>query len=291
MTLDTRTIGNSGISVSCIGLGGMPLSIAGRPEPEQAFAVIKAAVEAGITFIDTADVYCLDDNDIGHNERLIAAALRELKADHVTIATKGGLHRPKGAWTTDGRPEHLTAACELSLIALGVDTIDLYQLHAPDSDVPFAESVGALADLRAAGKVRHLGLSNVSVAEIEEASQIVPIVSVQNRCNLFDTDAFTTGVIDHCIKTNIAFFPHSPVGGHRGHRRTTKDEELTTITNEIDATPEEVLLAWLLGISEMVIPIPGASQPASIISSASAATLKLPTDVQQQLTQRARSTQ
>ncbi len=291
MKLQTRTIGNSGISVSCIGLGGMPLSIAGRPEPEQAFAVIKSAVEAGITFIDTADVYCLDDNDIGHNERLISAALRELKANHVTVATKGGLHRPRGAWTTDGRPEHLTAACERSLIALGVDAIDLYQFHAPDSSVPFAESVGALASLRTAGKVRHIGLSNVSVAEIETASQIIPIVSVQNRCNLFDTNAFTTGVIDHCTKTNIAFFPHSPVGGHRGHRRAAKDEEVTAIAIEIGATPEEVLLAWLLGISEVVIPIPGASQTSSIISSASAATLKLSAEVQHKLTQRAHSTQ
>jgi len=285
--LETRTLGNSGIKVSAIGLGGMPLSIVGRPEPEQAFAVIKAAVEAGITFIDTADVYCLDDNDIGHNERLIASALKELGADHVVVATKGGLHRPNGDWTTDGRPEHLKAACDLSLTALGVDAIELYQLHAPDSEVTFADTVGALRDLRDAGKVKHVGLSNVSVAQIQEAGKIVPIASVQNRCNLFDTDSFKSGVVAHCIEEGIAFLPHSPVGGHRGHGRTTEDEDVLAISAQTDATPHQVLLAWLLGVDDVVIPIPGASRVESAVSSAQVSSLRLPTDAQEKLSRRA----
>src|SRR5690606_23709592 len=134
-----------------IGLGGMPLSIQGRPDEAQAIAVIHAALDAGITFIDTADAYCLDDGEIGHNERLIAKALAAWPSARVVVATKGGLERPGGRWETNGRPEHLRAACERSLAALGVEQIELYQLHAPDSAVPFAESVGALADLRREG--------------------------------------------------------------------------------------------------------------------------------------------
>ena len=284
--MDTRQISTTGLTVSAVGLGGMPLSIKGRPEKDQAFKVIAAAVAAGMTFIDTADVYCLNDDDIGHNERLIAAALKEISASHVTVATKGGLHRPNGEWTTDGRPEHLSAACEKSLAALGTETIDLYQLHAPDSDVPFADSVGALAKLREAGKVRHVGLSNVSVAQIEEAATICPIASVQNRCNLFDTDSFANGVVEHCIANNIAFLPHSPVGGHRGHRRTTGDSEVLEIATEIGITPHQVLIAWLLGIDDVVIPIPGASKVSSAESSAVAATVRLPAEAQARLNKR-----
>src|SRR5438477_6911114 len=128
-----RSIGRTRIEVNAIGLGAMPLSIQGRPSEKEALAVINAALDAGVDFIDTADVYCLDDGDIGHNERLIAKALKQKDgAGKVLVATKGGLRRPKGAWTRDGRPEHLASACEASVKALGVDAIDLYQLHAPD---------------------------------------------------------------------------------------------------------------------------------------------------------------
>ena len=171
--MQTRRIGD--LEVSAIGLGGMPLSIGGRPDEKAAIEVIHAAVEAGMTLIDTADSYCKSDDDFGHNERLVKKALDGLGATGrgITVATKGGLKRPGGDWVTCGRPDHLKQACEASLRNLGVDSIELYQLHAPDDDVPWADSVGAMAELRQAGKVKRVGISNVSVAEIDEARAIV----------------------------------------------------------------------------------------------------------------------
>ncbi len=276
--MDKRRLGNTGWEVHAIGLGAMPLSIAGRPNQAEALSTIWAAIEAGMDFIDTADVYCLDDDDIGHNERLIAAALRERPNARVRIATKGGLERPKGAWTCNGRPEHLKKACERSLVALGVDTIELYQLHAPDDRVPFADSVGALVDLKQAGKIRHIGLSNVDVEEIEIARKLCDIASVQNRLNPFETDSFENGVVAHCEKHGIAFLPHSPVGGHRSHARVTTDRALGRVAATHGRSPYEVCLAFLLALSPAMLPIPGASRPASAQSSARAANLVLTSD-------------
>jgi aryl-alcohol dehydrogenase-like predicted oxidoreductase len=253
----------------------MPLSIQGRPDEAHAIAVIHAALDAGITFIDTADAYCLDDSDIGHNERLIAKALAAWPSADVVIATKGGLERPGGAWVSNGRPEHLRAACERSLVALGVAHIDLYQLHAPDPGVPFADSVGALAELRREGKIRHVGLSNVDVSHLREAEDIVPVVSVQNRCNLFDTASFENGVVAYCEAHDIAFLPHSPMGGHRGHTRLAQHEQLGHMAARLAVTPYELALAYLLASSPVMIPIPGASRTASIQSSARAADISL----------------
>src|SRR5437870_4049712 len=159
-----------------IGFGGMPLSIQGRPSEEVGRRVLHAAVDAGITLIDTADVYCLDDNDIGHNERLIASALNERPdRDRIRVATKAGLRRPRGAWTNDGSPKHIREACEGSLRALATQQIWLYQFHAPDPRVPFEKSVETFAELQRAGKCQHVGLSNVSVEEIDKASRIVDV--------------------------------------------------------------------------------------------------------------------
>jgi len=219
-----RPLGQSGIRVAPIGLGAMPLSIYERPREVDAIRVLHAALGAGVTLIDTADVYCIDDRDIGHNERLIAQALRSWPARHgILVATKGGLQRPGGDWVSNGRPEHLKRACEASLRALKVDAVDLYQLHAPDSEVPFAESIGALAELRAAGKVRHVGLSNVSLPQIQAAEALVPIVSVQNLCNPFDRSAWLEGVVAYCEQRGMAFLPYSPVGGGRGKVRVQTD--------------------------------------------------------------------
>jgi len=187
----TCSLGPGGLVVSVIGYGGMPLSLAGRPSEDQAIRAVHAALDSGATLIDTADVYCLDDSDIGHNERLIAKALKQWPGskDHIIVATKGGLTRPGGRWERNGRPEHLRRACDKSLAALGVERIDLYQLHAPDPRVPFADSVGVLAELKAAEKVRCVGLSNVSVEEIEEARGIVEVTTVQNRLSPFFREA------------------------------------------------------------------------------------------------------
>lgn len=276
--MKTREFGPSGIETTVIGLGGMPMSIKGRPAPEVSERVIHAALDAGMRLIDTADVYCHDDNDIGHNERIIAKALASWSGSEVLVCTKGGLTRPRGAWKTNGRPEHLHAACERSLKALGVDQISVYQLHAPDDDVPFSESVGALAELRASGKIAHIGLSNVSAAQIDEALGIVPIVSVQNRCNPFDLRAFEDGVVAKCEARGLAFLPYSPVGGGRGQGRTGDDSVLVEVGGSLDASPYEVALAWLLTKSDTMFPIPGASRVASAESSARAAALSLSDD-------------
>lgn len=260
--------------VAPIGLGGMPMSIRGRPAEADSLKVIHAALDAGMDLIDTADVYCLDDDDIGHNERLIAKALAARSdRERIVVATKGGLERPKGAWTTNGRPEHLKQACEKSLRALGVAQIQLYQLHAPDDEVPFADSVGALAELRAAGKIAHVGLSNVTVEEIEIARAIVPVVSVQNRCNPFDRSAWEDGVVQHCTAHGIAFLPYSPVGGGRGKAQVATDPTLLAVGKRHGVSPFQVALAWLLAKSPVMLPIPGASKVASAIDSAAAMTL------------------
>jgi aryl-alcohol dehydrogenase-like predicted oxidoreductase len=212
-----RQLGRTGREVTAIGLGAMPLSLSGRPDERTAIDVIRAFVEGGGDFIDTANVYCLDTRDLGHNERLIRKALAETAAAEaeVVVATKGGLSKEGSGWDTDGRPEWIRRSCEKSLVDLGVERIFLYQLHAPDPQVPFAETMGELARLKEEGKVMHLGLSNVNVAHIREALAIAPIVSVQNKCNVSLKRAFRDGIVDFCRAQGIAFIPHSPVGGHR----------------------------------------------------------------------------
>jgi aryl-alcohol dehydrogenase-like predicted oxidoreductase len=257
----------------------MYMSIDGRPEEAQAIRCIHASLDAGVTLIDTADVYCLDDRDLGHNERLIAKALAG-RREKVTVATKGGLARPRGAWTRHARPEHLHTACEASLTALGVSVIDVYQLHAPDPKVPFAESVGALARLREAGKIRWVGLSNVSVDELAAARRIVPIASVQNRWNPSDRGPERDGVLAACNAEGIAFLPYSPFGGAGGAPRLGSNAALAAIASRRGVSAHQVVLAWMLAKSPAVIPIPGARREASARDSAAAADVELtPGDV------------
>lgn len=265
-----------------IGLGGMPMSIAGRPDKKQSIATIHAALDAGTTLIDTADVYCLDDDDLGHNERLIAKALNAWSGDRsrVVVATKGGCGRPNGAWTRRGRPEQLKTACEASLSALGVETIDLYQFHAPDPEVPFEESVGALKDLRDAGKIRRVGLSNVPVALIERAGKIVPVATVQNRFNPFFREAETEGVLRHCEGQGIGFLAYSPLGGGRLNRKLPSHPAAQAVARRHGVTPHQAVLAWVLAKSPVAIPIPGASRPENARASAASAEIALtPADV------------
>jgi aryl-alcohol dehydrogenase-like predicted oxidoreductase len=260
--MKTRRLGKEGPEVSAIGLGGMYLSIVtqdGRPDEAQAIATVHAALDAGVTLIDTADVYCRDDGDIGHNEALIAKALRARGGPKgIIVATKGGLRRPNGAWTRDARPERLAEACEHSLKTLGVDVIDLYQLHAPDDRVPFVDSVGALAKLREQGKIARVGLSNVTVEQIEAALKIVPITSVQNRWNPWHRNPENDGVLAACERLGLAFLAYSPLAGATGAKSIT-------------AGWHQKILAWMLHKSPIAIPIPGARRPASITDSAAAA--------------------
>jgi aryl-alcohol dehydrogenase-like predicted oxidoreductase len=257
----TLPLGPGAPDVTAIGFGGMPLSIQGRPDDEAlAIRVIHAALEGGVTLIDTADVYCHDDTDIGHNERLIAKALRGWRGDRqgIVVATKGGMTRPGGSWQRLGRPEHLRQACERSLKALGVERIDLYQLHAPDPSVPFPDSIGALQDLQRSGKIRWVGLSNVTVEQIEEANSLVPVVTVQNRLSPFFREAVETGVVQACEGKGIGFLAYSPVGGGRLNRKLPSIGVLQPIAKRHGTSPHAVVLAWVLAQGGSVIVIPGA---------------------------------
>ena len=274
--METVQLGRTGRQVTRIGLGGMPLSIKERPSWEDGKRVVRRAVELGVNFIDTADVYCLDDTEIGHNERLIAEALDDAGArDRVLVATKGGLVRPGGAWENDARPEHLRRACEASLAALGVDRIDLYQLHAPDPRVRFEASVGELARLYEEGLVRAVGLSNVSLMQLRVAEGIVPIASVQNRYNPWDRSSEQTGLIRYCDEHSVTFLPYSPVGGARRVQVLRDSPAVRKIAERFEATPEEMVIAWILHVSRSLVPIPGASREASIESSVRAADIRL----------------
>ena len=279
--MQTRPLGPGAPAVSVVGFGGMPLSIPGRPDDEAAaIRVIHAALDAGMTLIDTADVYCLDDTDIGHNERLVAKALRSWggRRDGIVVATKGGMVRPEGRWERDARPEQLRQACERSLRALGVERIDLYQLHAPDPNVPFAESVGALADLRREEKIRWVGLSNVTVEEIRAASAIVPVTTVQNRLNPFFREALETGVVAHCAREGIGFLAYSPVGGGRLNLKLPTMDALRPIAEAHGASPHAVVLAWVLAQGPTVILIPGARTVEHALDSVRAASFVLTHD-------------
>jgi aryl-alcohol dehydrogenase-like predicted oxidoreductase len=254
----------------------MPLSTAGRPDEAEAVRVIHAALDAGVRLLDTADVYCLSDEDLGHNERLMARALREWSGprDEVIVATKGGMTRPQGSWDRNGRPEHLRRACDRSLRALGVDRIDLYQFHTPDPRVPFGESVGMLAELQQAGKVRWVGLSNVSVDQVNAARRHLEVVTVQNRLNPFFREALTEGVVAHCEHLGIGFLAYSPVGGGRLNKKLPAHPVVTSIAKRHGASPHAVVLAWVLEQASNVIVIPGARTVAHALDSVAAGELR-----------------
>lgn len=271
-----RAIGRTGVEVGALGLGGMLLSIEERPTEAQAIRVIHTALDYGVRLIDTADVYCLGADDIGHNERLIAAAIKTWRgSQEVFVATKGGLIRPEGRWEVAGSPAQLTAACEASREALGVDEIFLYQLHAPDEAQDFEAQIEALAELRQRGVIGHVGLSNVSLEEIKQARAIVPITSVQNRCNPFERRAFDDGIVDYCAGKGITFLPYSPVGGRYGKQRTADDPTLKAVGGRHGVSPFRVALAWLLHRSPAIIPIPSCRRLETLLDSVKAPELQL----------------
>jgi pyridoxine 4-dehydrogenase len=257
--------------VNRLGFGAMRLTgegIWGEPEnPEEARRVLRRAVELGVNLIDTADSYGPEVS-----ERLIGAALHPYPEDLV-VATKGGFTRPRGRWVPDGRPEHLREACEGSLRRLKVDRIDLYQLHRPDPKVAFEASVWALAVLRDEGKIRHVGLSNVGVRELEIALDIVPIASVQNRYNL--SDRSSEAVLQACEREEVGFIPWFPLATGRLAR---PGGPLDEIADRHDATPSQVALAWLLKHSPAMLPIPGTSSASHLEENVAAAALELADD-------------
>jgi pyridoxine 4-dehydrogenase len=263
------TFALDGLTVNRMGFGAMRLTgkgVWGEPEdPEEARAVLRRAVELGVNFIDTADSY-----GPYVSERLIGETLYPYPEDLV-VATKGGFVRPgPGQWETDGRPEHLREACEGSLKRLKLERIDLYQLHRIDPKVPSEEQLGVLAELREEGKIRHVGLSEVGVEEIEQAREIVPIVTVQNRYNL--TDRGSEDVLDFCEREGIGFIPYYPLAtGHLARPGGPLDE----IAARYDATPGQVALAWLLAKSPVMLLIPGTSSVEHLEENVAAAGLRL----------------
>jgi aryl-alcohol dehydrogenase-like predicted oxidoreductase len=275
--MHTRRIGD--IQVSAIGLGGMPMSIEGRPDEQHSIATIHAALDAGVTLIDTADAYHLTAHDVGHNESLIAHAVATFPGDtsDVLVATKGGHLRPgDGSWTVNGSPEYLKWACDESLKRLGVDAIGLYQFHRPDPTVPYAESVGAIRDLLDAGKIRMAGISNATRDQIRLADEILGrrLVSVQNQFS----PAFRSSEpeLELCADLGIAFLPWSPLGGiSRAAELGSRFAVFTDIAQAHAVSAQRVCLAWLLAKAPVVIPIPGSTRPETIRDSAAATDLRL----------------
>ena len=268
------------LSLGAIGLGAMPLSVEGRPDEARAVRTVHAALDAGVTLVDTADAYCLGADEVGHNERLIARALASYGGDTsaVVVATKGGHTRPAdGSWALDGSPEHLRAACEASLVALGVEAVGLYQFHRPDPQVPYEESLGALEQLRQEGKILRVGISNADPEQIELARRTTRLASVQNELS----PAFRSSEpeLELCGRHGVAFLPWSPLGGMRGAGRLgERHAAFGEVARVRGVSPQQVCLAWLLAKGEHVIPIPGASRPESIRDSAAAAELVLEPD-------------
>lgn len=275
--MQSRRIGD--VTVSAIGLGGMPMSIEGRPDEERSIRTIHAALDAGVTLIDTADAYHIGADEVGHNESLIARGLATFGGDtsEVLVATKGGHLRPgDGSWTLNGSPAHVKQACEESLKRLGVEAIGLYQFHRPDPSVPWADSVGAVRDLLDAGKIRMAGVSNANPAQIREAQEILGgrLAAVQNQFS----PAFRSSEpeLELCDQLGIAFLPWSPLGGiTRASKLGGHADRFAAVAARYDVSPQRVCLAWHLAKSPVVVPIPGASRPETIRDSAAAAELTL----------------
>ncbi|MFJ8493419.1 aldo/keto reductase [Streptomyces sp. NPDC094038] len=277
-----RSIGNT--TVSAVGLGAMPLSIEQRPDEDRAIATIHAALDAGVTLIDTADSYHWHAGETGHNELLIARALACYDGDTsgILVATKGGRGRPgDGSWTVAATPAHLKHAAEASLKRLGMEAIGLDQLHKPDPTVPWAESVGALRELLDAGTIRAAGISNVTTGQIREAHAILGdgLISVQNQYSPAVRDSHPE--LQLSTELGLAFLPWSPLGGISRSSLdgpsgpTSADTAFHRIATERGTSPQQIALAWLLTRSPAVIPVPGASRPASIQDSAKATELEL----------------
>jgi aryl-alcohol dehydrogenase-like predicted oxidoreductase/predicted kinase len=255
----------------------MRLSTAADRDDDRAIAVLHAAFDAGVTFLDTADAYCLDATEAGHNERLIARALATWAGDgsQVRVATKGGLTRPGGRWGADGRARSLASACEASLRALGLERIPLYQLHAPDPRVPLATSVRALHALARRGLVDAIGLCNVTVGQIEEARRITEIASVQVELSLWNDGNVLGGIVEYCGAHDIPLLAYRPLGGPEHRRRIDTDPVLAKLAADRGATASEIALAALADLSPLVWPIPGPTRVESVRSVARAARVSL----------------
>lgn len=279
--MKTQQLGQTDLMISALGLGGMPLSLRGRPPRSQAIQVIHRALDLGIRLIDTADSYCQDESDKHHNERLIAEALQSYPDDtsQVIVATKGGLMRPKGDWTRNGHPDHLRQAIRVSHRALGGHKpIDLWQYHAPDPNYRLEESLAPVKAAVEEGLIRYVGVSNFSVEQIERARQVVDIVSVQNQYNLLHRQPETDGVLAYCEREGLTFFPYRPLFGRFRVDEVQQIPPLRALAQQKNMSVYCIALAWLRAKSTCIVPIPGATRTSSIEDSARAVDLILTSD-------------
>jgi len=276
--METKQLGNTALSISAIGLGGMPMSLSNRPTESQAIAVIHRALALGVTLIDTADSYCKDESDKHHNERLIAKALQQYQGDtsQVIVATKGGLMRPDGNWIRNGNPNHLRETIRTSFEALGgTKPIDVWQYHAPDPNYTIKAALTPAKEAVNEGLIRFIGVSNFSVEQIKEARDLVEVVSVQNQYNPWYRQPEYDGVLKYCETENLTFFPWSPLGGSRRVSSLQDIPVIAQLAPEKGVSVYQIVLAWLRAKSPCIVPIPGASKVSSIEDSVAAAQVKL----------------
>jgi aryl-alcohol dehydrogenase-like predicted oxidoreductase len=273
-------------------MGCMRLSTERDRDDARSIEVLHTALDAGISFLDTANAYCWDDSEVGHNERLIVRAIATWdgrprlgsgERSPIVIATKGGLTRPNGQWIPDGRARHLREACEASLKALRVERIDLYQLHAVDPRVPLSTSVRALASLKDEGLVARIGLCNVNVGQIEEARRIAEISAVQVELSVWHDENLLNGVVQYCAEHSIQLIAYRPLGGSRRVRQLRHHPMLQELAEQHAATPAEIALAWINALSPQIVSIPGATTLESIMSIVRAHTISLSVDDRERL--------
>lgn len=279
--MESKHLGKTGVLISAIGLGGMPLSLTGRPPEIDAIAVIHRAFDLGVTFIDTADAYCLDESDKHHNEKLIALAIKEYQGNksNVIVATKGGLMRPNGSWTRNGNPRHLRETIRASFEALGGEkAIDVWQYHAPDPEYSIEESLAPVKEAVKEGLIRFVGVSNFSVEQIKQARNVVDIVSVQNQYNPWYRQPEFDGVLEYCEREALTFLPWSPLGGSRRVKSLQEFRVIANLAQEKGVSVYCIVLAWLRAKSPCVVPIPGASKISSIEDSVQAVNVNLTAD-------------
>ncbi len=272
-----RRLGQTDISLTAIALGGMPMSISGRPAESQSIATIHKALDLGVNLIDTSDAYCLDESDKHHNERLIHKAIQQYEGDtsQILVATKGGLMRPNGSWTQNGSPDHLRKAIRESHAALGgQEPIALWQYHSPDPNYSIKNSLTPAKEAVAEGLIRFVGVSNFSVEQIKRAREVVEIVSVQNQYNPWHRQPESDGVLDYCQAEGLTFLPWSPLGGSRRVKELSNVAAIAQLAQDKQISVYALVLAWML-TNPCIVPIPGATKPESIADSMTAAQVTL----------------
>ncbi len=276
--METKQLGKSGVYVSAIALGGMPMSLTSRPPESESLQVIHRALDLGVTFIDTADSYCKDESDKHHNEKLIHKALQTYNGDvsNVVVATKGGFMRPNGSWTRNGNPEHLHKTIRESFEALGGNKpIDVWQYHSPDPDYTIESALKPVKEAVESGLIRFVGVSNFSVEQIKRSQDVVEIVSVQNQYSPWSRQPEKDGVLKYCEQEQLTFLPWSPFGGSRRHSDLQDIKAIAQLAKQKGVSVYCIVLAWLRSKSPSILPIPGASKVSSIEDSVRAVDVNL----------------